>query len=481
MDNVLLYNIDFLYTGDRQNQLLTDQYILIEKNIIKKIGPMADVPPKADITINQRGRIVLPGIVNVHHHFYQHITRAIPIVEKSNALGWLYNMYCLWSCIEPGDIEIATKIAVAELLLTGCTFSSDFFYLFPQKRAELFYEEIEAAKEMGIRLHVFRGCLPVLEGKLRQELEKNSLDTSELIEDKEQILSESENAILKFHDPSSYSMLQIGLGPTAIDYNDPDFMQKLKQLAKNYGVLCQTHLHPRPDEREICSNLYKKSPNRFLEQIGWMDHNTILVHVTNHNEDDIDVLAENNVSVTHSPTCHMRLGYTVAPIPLMRSKGIRIGLSVDGAASNDSGNMLNELRMALYVHRINNIHGKSDPHDWFSGRDVWHMATKEGAAVLGRDQYIGTLEEGKAADIVSFDYKRVDYAGGITDPLAALLYCNSCSRVDLSIVNGKVLVENGKLCNFDENKLTEQANEATKRIVRNAQQKTGINFGSFLG
>jgi 8-oxoguanine deaminase len=473
---ILLKNALGIYTFNAKDEIITDGYVLIEGNKIKKIGRSGMTLPRADSVIDLKNKIIVPGLVNVHHHFFQSVTRAVPITQKCSILEWLKYLYCLWAFLTPEDIRTATRIAVGELLLSGCTTSSDFFYLFPQKNKQLFDVEIETAANMGIRLHAVRGCLPVLEGSLNRELKALNIDTSLLIEDKIEILAESERVIDKYHDESPFSMTQVGIGPTTVDYKDIKFSRKLKELAREKNLLFHFHLHPRPDERELCFRLYNQGPLEHLERIGWLDKNTFIAHATNHSPEDIAVLARNGVSISHSPSCHMRMGYNVAPIPDMRKRGIIVGLGVDGGASNDSGNMLAELRSTLLVHRIRGVHTNLDSDSWFNHRDVFEMATKDGARILGREDVIGSLEEGKAADLAAFDMDKLGYAGAGSDPLSSLVFCGLDYRSALTMVNGKILVQDGVVLGVDERELVREANSITKRLMDQATLVTGLDF-----
>jgi cytosine/adenosine deaminase-related metal-dependent hydrolase len=291
MKKILLDNIDYLYTCNDDAVVLRDGYILVEGDRIKMLGGAGEVRPKADEALDMFGTIIIPGMINVHHHFYQNITRAVPITQKCTILDWLKYLYCLWAYLEAEDIRVATQVAVAELLLSGCTTSSDFFYLFPYGRTELFDEEIRTAEELGIRLHAVRGCLSLLEGDLKRELEALNFNTSALTEDKEKILLESERAIERYHDPSEFSMIQIGLGPTTVDFTDSNFSRQLKDLARRNGIMFHFHLHPRDDEVHTCARLHSRRPLEYLEDLGWLDSYTWIAHATNHEKQDIDILS----------------------------------------------------------------------------------------------------------------------------------------------------------------------------------------------
>ena len=475
-NSILLKDIDYIYTFNSNREIIKNGFILIKNNKIKKIGKNKDRLPKASTIIRQNGKIVLPGMINTHHHFFQSVTRAIPITQKCSLLDWLKTLYCLWFFLEVEDIKIATEVAIGELMLTGCTTSSDFNYFFPCKKKDFFDQEIEVAKKLGFRLHAIRGCIPVLEGQLYQKLREINLNSELIIEDKQEILRESERVINKYHDISKFSMLQIGLGPTTIDYKDQKFMKELKELANSKKLMLHFHLHPREDEIEMCRKLYKKRPLECLEEIGLLNENTWIAHATNFTPKDIKILICTGTKVSHSPSSNMRLGVKVAPIPLMHNKGVIVGLGVDGGASNDSGNMLGELRTTMMVHRIRNIHDNLKKENWFTPEEIFRMATVDGAKLLGRDDALGSLEEGKAADLISYNMENIGYAGGGIDPLSALIYCGHNYRVNLSIINGKIVVQNEKLLKINEQDLVKNANRITKKLLNKAKSLTNINF-----
>ena len=304
-------------------------------------------------------------------------------------------------------------------------------------------QEFQALKELGMRFHGYRGCMPVMEGNLPDEIQRVlGLDTTLLVENTDKILQVCEETFYKYHDNKEFAMSRVGVGPTTTVFEMKEFMQDLKELANKYGGLCHTHLHPRPDELEKCQMLYECTPHEWLEEIGWFDSATSIAHATEHTEEDIKILARTGVSVTHSPSCHMRLGYPVAPIPQMVKAGITVGIGVDGGSSNDSGDMLAELRNTMYVHRIRNVHKNVSFQDWFSPEDVFLMATNGGAKLLNRED-IGSLEVGKAADIILINMNQVAYASAMSDPLGALVYCGCNHIVDTSIINGKIVVKMG--------------------------------------
>jgi cytosine/adenosine deaminase-related metal-dependent hydrolase len=372
-------------------------------------------------------------------------------------------MYRIWAGIDEEAVYYASLVAIGELLLTGCTTTADFLYLFPNGKKHLLDLEFRAARELGIRFHGFRGCMPVMEGNIAREL-KTTLDPSKLTETEDQILSACEEAFQRHHDRKEFAMARVGVGPTTVVYEQPSLLKQLKQLASKNGGLCQTHLHPRPDEIEKCKVLHDCSPLQFLEQIDWLDEKTAIAHGTRLRPEDLNILARNDCGVTHSPSCHMRLGFPVAPVPEMISRSIPVGIGVDGGASNDSGDLLGELRTTMLVHRIEGVHPGLKPEHWLGPQDVFRMATRDGAKILNRRD-IGSLEAGKAADLILVDLSGIPYAGALSDPLGALVYCGCCHVVHTSIINGKVVVREGRLTGASEEGIASRANEIARRLL----------------
>lgn len=398
MERLLIKNIRYLYCMDEEDTFLENADIYIEGNVIKKIGTKLDVPADGVKVIDGTGKLALPGFINTHHHFYQNITRNIPIMQKGNLLGWLLYSYGAWENMEEEDVKAAARLATAELLMTGCTTSMDFMYFFPHGKHDLMDAEFEAVKELGLRFHGFRGCMPVMEGNLPAEMkERLGIDAGSLVESYDDILDSCDRTFQKYHDDSRFSMSRVGVGPTTVVFENPEFMKELKKMADNRGGLCHTHLHPRPDEIKKCGELYNCRPHQWLEEIGWIDKNVSFAHISRHNAEELDIVARNGASVTQSPSCHMRLGYPIAPALEARDRGIPVSIGVDGGASNDSGDMLGELRTMLYVHRIDGGHPGYGPERWINAKEVFEMATVNGAKCLNRDD-IGMLKEGMAAD-----------------------------------------------------------------------------------
>jgi 8-oxoguanine deaminase len=464
--SILIKNALAIYTFDDSLTEFDGGYLRVEGNRISALGPGSPDSPEADVVIDGTDKVVLPGLVNVHHHFYQNLTRNVSLAQRSGLLPWLLSMYRIWASIDEEAVYYASLVAIGELLLTGATTTTDFMYLFPDGKGRLLDAEFRAAKELGIRFHGYRGSMPVMEGTLARELEQAySFDASRLVETEDQILGACEEAFHRHHDPEPFAMARVGVGPTTVAYEKPPLMRALKEMAVRHGGLCQTHLHPRPDEIEKCGTLHGRTPLEFLEEIGWLDERTAIAHATRHRAADLDILARNRCGVTHSPSCHMRLGYPVAPVPEMIARGIPVGIGVDGGASNDSGDLLGELRTTMLVHRIEGVHPGLRPEAWFGPREVFGMATRNGARLLNRTD-IGSLEVGKAADLILVDLSGIPYAGALSDPIGALVYCGCSHVVHTSIINGEVVVREGRLTRGFGEGIAQKANDIAARLLR---------------
>jgi len=448
--------------------------ILIEGNRIAAIGVGLPLDGTERV-IDGTGKLALPGLINTHHHFYQNITRNVPVMQKGDLLRWLLFSYGIWADLDEEDVYAAARLSAAELLLTGVTTSMDFMYFFPKGRTNLMDAEFKAVGEIGLRFHGFRGCMPVMEGDIPSKIALLGIDPKELVESRDTIMTACSDTFSKFHDSTYGSMTRVGLGPTTVPFDMPDLLNDLNELATKQDGLIHLHLHPRPDERKKCLALHGTTPHRYLEEIGWLSPRVSLAHVTQHTLEDITILAKNGVSITHSPSCHMRLGYPVAPIPECIQAGVNVGLGVDGGSSNDSGDMLAELRAAMYVHRIQGTHENYSQEDWLGPEDVFTLATNNGAKLLARDD-IGRIEVGRMADVVLVNMNQIAYASAMADPLGALVYCGFDHRVDTSIVNGKVVVDAGRLTTAREDDIVRESNRVTSKLLDAAHKRTGIDY-----
>jgi 8-oxoguanine deaminase len=474
MARTIIKNAQRLYTFNAQKDVLHDADLLIEGGTIVSVGSDV-VPAESDRVIDASEHLVLPGLINTHHHFFQNVTRAVPTTFQSTILDWLKDSYLLWAGLDPEIVYWGTQLAAAELLLSGCTTTADFAYLYPQGQASLFDEEVRAVEEMGIRFHGVRGCTPVLEEPVADALRALGVDAGQFVEDEAAIFAACASAVERHHDPAYGAMVRVAVGPTQTHYRSPDFMSGLKQFARERGVRTHVHFHPRPDERALTQRLYGITPHEFLDRNGWLDEETWLAHASEHQPEEIELLARRGTGMSHCPGCIMRLGMTVTKVPQMASAGVAVSIGVDGGSSNDSGSMLPELRNALMIHRLKGIHPEIEPGGWLGPEDVFEMATVGGAKVLGRSD-IGALEAGLMADVVLIKTSTIRLAGSF-DPLGSLLFTAAPGVVDYTIVNGEVLVADGRLTSGRERQIVDNANRAAKVLAERARSSFGVDLG----
>jgi len=464
---LLVENARAIATMDDAQREFSHADVLIEGNAIKAVGPKLreafNLSPQTP-TIDARGHVVVPGFVNVHHHFFQTLTRCLPRVQNVTLFNWLVEQYHIFEAMDPECFNVSAKVAVAELLLTGCTTTSDHHYLFPKSApVELIDEDIRAARELGIRFNPTRGAMTLGE-------DDGGLPPMTVIEADERVLADYERLISTYHDPSPYSMLRIALAPCAPFNVTPFLFQETVRVARRHGVKIHTHLAETADEDTYCAERYGKRPFDVVADQGWEGPDVWFAHCVKLNQQEIERFAKSGVGVAHCPSANSRLGSGVAPIPAMLKAGVAVGLGVDGSASNDSGDLLGEARLAFLLHRAT----------WgvesLTARDCLHMLTRGGAKVLGNDR-IGYLAPGAAADLVMFDLDQVAFAGGPSlDPIAALILCGTSHHVAWSIINGKVVVERGRVCGLRERQLVARANELTERLVQHGEKKRGVNY-----
>ena len=432
---------------------LTDADILMKGRVILAVGKNLDAPDDARV-LNASGCVVIPGMVNTHHHLCQTLTRATPAAQNAKLFDWLVYHYGVWRHLTPEYAALGAQVGLGELLLTGCTTSTDHTYLYPKGQTGLVDAQIDAARSLGIRFHATRGSMSVGSSG-------GGLPPDDCTQAEEEILRDGERLVKEHHDKGPYAMIQIGLAPCAPFSVSKELMKETAAQAKKWGVRMHTHLCETIDEEAYCLEKYKLRPIDFVESLGWLDSNVWLAHMVHVNDDEIKRLAKAKVGIAHCPSSNFRLGSGVPPVRKYIDGGIAVGLAVDGSASNDTSDMLGEARQAMLVHRV-----KSGVES-MSARDALRLATRGGAAVVGRDD-IGQIAPGKAADLAIFDVNRIDYAGSAGDPVASLLFCGAGHRTKWTIVNGHVVVENGTLLNVDEGDITRRANAACLDLLKKA-------------
>ena len=450
MATLLIQHADIIVSMDDSGTQWRDGGIYVVDNEIRQIGYTRDLPREADQVINAKGMILLPGLVNTHHHFYQTLTRNLLAAQDANLFHWLRVHYPIWAGLTPEAIAISTRIALAELLLSGCTTSSDHTYMWPN--GSRIDDQIEAAREMGVRFHAARGSMSVGESK-------GGLPPDSVVEDEEEILRDSRRVIETYHDASRYAMLRIVLAPCSPFSVSPDLMRESIALARAYGVHSHTHLAETLDEAEYCAETFGRTPVELAEDLGWVGPDVWHAHMVHPSSGEVARLGESRTGAAHCPSSNMRLASGIAPIHAMWQAGMRLGLGVDGSASNDSSHLLAEARQALLLQRVT-----GNPAA-LTAKEAFWLATRGGAATLGRDD-IGSLAPGMAADFIGYRLDTLDLAGGaVHDPLAALIFCHP-PKVDLSVINGHVRVLDGQLLDVDLPALVERHNEVAVALAR---------------
>lgn len=421
--------------------------ILVEKNEIKKIAKTIDIPNIKNFDLS--GCIVFPGFINTHHHLYQILTRCLKKVANKPLFEWLTTLYNYWAKITPEDIYWGSLGALCELILSGCTTTTDMFYIFPQSQPkDLIDYEIKSAKDLGMRFVPARGGMSL--GK-----SKGGLPPDEIVQDEEEIFKDYERLVKKYHNTEKFSMLQIALGPCSPFSVSKELMKETANFAKKNLLLLHTHLAETIDEENFCLEKYKMRPLEYMEEVGWLNENVWFAHCIHLNEKEIKKIGERKIGVSHCPVSNLRLGSGIASIKQMLDSGCKVGVAVDGSSSNDSGNFVAEMRTCLLIHRIKN------PVSTF---DVIKMATINAADILHRDD-IGSIEVGKSADIVAFDIDNIFYSGAMHNLVDAFLLCSSPLRAKFVWIDGKIIVENGKIVTIDEKKVVNEVNKRAKRII----------------
>jgi len=450
MSSILIKNIKEIVTMDRKRTRLKGYSLLIKDNIVSKIA--RGIEFKADEVIDGSDYFLYPGLINTHHHFYQTLTRNIPEVQNVELFNWLKYLYPIWARLTPQAVYYSSLVAMGELLKTGCTTAVDQFYVFPKGQPkELVDEEFRAAQEIGIRFHGSRGSMSLSK-------KDGGLPPDEVVQTDEEILSDSQRVIEKFHDYTPFAMQRVVLAPCSPFSVTEDLLRESVKLARNYKVESHTHLAETKNGEEFCLETYGLRPLKYMEKVGWLGDDIWFAHCVYLNEREIDLLAETGTGVAHCPVSNQKLASGAANIPYMLKKKVPVGLAVDGSASNDSSNMIAELKAAFLMHRL--IYGISS----MSAEEVLAMATNGGRDILNQPE-IGSIEEEKAADMFLNNTKRLGFAGGLSDSVSALVTSGDSQIVDITIVNGRIVVRGGRLINIDEEKLIEEANKISQKMI----------------
>lgn len=468
----LLVKHAYLVTMDDHQREFPDGGLFVRDGFIENVGQTSSLPADADEVLDLSGYVLLPGLVNTHHHFYQTLTRAVPAAQDANLFNWLKTLYPIWARLTPEDIFISTQTALSELALSGCTTASDHLYLFPN--GSRLDDEIAAAKEVGLRLQASRGSMSLSE-------KDGGLPPDSVVDTEAHILKDSQRLIETYHDPNPGAMTQVVLAPCSPFSVTGDLMRESAKLAREYGVHLHTHLAETEDEEQFCLDKFGHRPVGYMQEVDWVGEDVWFAHAVWVNDEEIGVFAEHKCGVAHCPTSNMRLASGIAPIKEYRAAGVNIGLGVDGSASNDGSHLLAEVRQAMLLARVREgmtgyslsrppspalppFSQKLEGGGLMTARQALYLGTRGGAAVLGRSD-IGSLEPGKCADFFAINLNRLDYAGGaVHDPVAAVVFCQPV-RVDLTVVGGRPIVRDGQFVSLDEGRLVESHNRAAKRLL----------------
>jgi cytosine/adenosine deaminase-related metal-dependent hydrolase len=467
MPTLLVKNAAVLVTMDGARRELRDAGLFARDGMIEAVGATRDLPATADEVLDLSGHIVLPGLVNCHHHLDQALTRNLPAAQNTNLFRWLKAHYRIWAARTPDASRTATLVACAELALSGCTTVFDHAYVF-QNGCKV-DDQIAAARELGIRFAVSRGSMSLGQSK-------GGLPPDDCVEDEDAILADCARVIDRFHDARPGAMTQIVLAPCSPFSVTADLMRETARLARHHRVRLHTHLCETIDEERYTLENFGARPVAYMERLGWIGDDVWFAHAVHVNDDEIARFAHAGAGVCHCPTSNMRLASGIAPLRAYRDAGVRVGLGVDGSASNDSNHMLLEARQAMLLARlkmglrppegpatdVSSSHPSRD-REWMTAREVLEIATLGGASVLGRSD-IGALQPGLCADFFALDLNDAIYAGGLSDPVAAVVFC-APGRARFTVVGGRTIVANGEVTTIDLAAVVAEHNRHAARLA----------------
>lgn len=451
MTSLLVKHATVLATMDDVGTEISDGGLYAVDGWIERIGPTSELPESADEVLDLTDHVVLPGLINTHHHFYQTLTRAVPGAQDAGLFDWLRTLYPIWARMTPEDVRVSTQVALAELALSGCTTSADHLYLYPNGSSVA--DQVEAAAAVPIRVHLSRGSMSLGESD-------GGLPPDSVVEDEDAILADTQDAIERFHDVEPGAMVRMVVAPCSPFSVTQDLMRASADLARRHGVHLHTHVAETLDEERFCLEQFGMRPVALMEDLGWAGGDVWYAHGVFVDTDEIRRMADAGTGVAHCPTSNMRLASGIAPVRDYLGAGVRIGIGVDGSASNDGSHLLGEARQAMLLARLAAA-GEDGPY--LSAREALRMATRGSAALLGRDD-VGSLEAGKAADFTAVSVDRIGYAGALHDPVAALLFAAPVA-VDHTYVHGRPVVSRGHLVGVEPESLIERHNAAAKRLL----------------
>ncbi len=462
---ILLKNCYALYPdpGDPECEPLRGADVLIRDNLISRVGRdlefPADPPGGSGTgptrTIDASRCVVVPGFVNTHHHFYQVLTRNVPAVQNAKLFSWLVYLYEVWKNIDEEAVSISSQTAMGELAKTGCTCTTDHHYLYPRGfAADLMGLQFEAADRIGMRFSPTRGSMSLSK-------KDGGLPPDSVVQTEEQILADSRRVIEQYHNPDPLAMRKVILAPCSPFSVSKELMVETARLARSYDVRLHTHLAETKDEDAYCLRTHGKRPLELMEEWEFVGQDVSYAHGIHFTDEELEMLRQSGTAICHCPSSNMRLGSGIARVKEMLERGITVSLAVDGSASNDASDFLGEMRQALFLQRVR--YGA----DAINVHQVFGLATGNGARVLNFSR-IGKIEPGWGADLALFDVHKLEYAGALSDPLAALVFAGVDHKSAYTIINGRVVVEQGRLAGVDEGELAEKANRIAARIQKTA-------------
>ena len=468
MTTLLIHNAHTIATLNDAGDELRNASIYVRDNRIEAIGPAAELPQTAEKVINAQHHVVIPGMVNTHHHMCQSLTRAIPAVQNAELFSWLTGLYPIWAGLQPDMIYASTQTAMAELLLSGCTTSSDHLYIYPN--GVKLDDCIAAAQEIGMRFVATRGSMSVGQSK-------GGLPPDRVVEQEDAILKDTQRLIETYHDASHGAMTQVAVAPCSPFSVSQDLMRLSAEMARHYGVRLHTHLAENDHDIAYSLEKFNRTPTQYAEDLGWLGDDVWHAHCVKLDDEGISLFAATRTGIAHCPCSNMRLASGIAPIRKMIEAGVPVGLGVDGSASNDAAHMVNEARQAMLLARLRkslegpqvNADGKTifgcdtAPME-MTARDALRLATRGGAEVLGRKD-IGQLTAGYCADMALFDLRSLSFAGGaVHDAIGSLMLCASAPAA-YTVVNGQVVVSEGQLTRVELGRVIERHNNFAMQLA----------------
>ena len=448
MSTLLLKNISQLVTCDDNDRLLTNVDLYCEDGFIKAIGP--ELAVTADETIDASHMLCYPGLVNTHHHLYQVFSRNLPQVQNMELFDWLKTLYEIWKNLDEDVIRLSSLTGMGELMKHGCTTCFDHHYVFPADSGDLLGAQL-AAQELGIRMYLSRGSMDL-------SVKDGGLPPDSVVQTVDEIMADSIRCIEKYHDPAYGSMHRVALAPCSPFSVSAELLRQSALLARQYHVRLHTHLCETKDEENFMLEREGVRPLEYMQRLGWIGDDVWFAHGIHFNDEELRLLADTGTGVAHCPISNMKLSSGIARIPEMLELGVPVGLAVDGSASNDGSSLMEELRVAFLLHRLNS--SKAAP----TGYDILKMATRGSARLLGRDD-IGQLAVGKCADLFLIDSRRLELVGSCFDAKSVLGTVGVRGAVDYTVVHGRVTVREGHLATVDEGRVAEAANAKCKAYL----------------